>query len=89
MAATTGSIFDTEAKRIEEVLSKSIDTILPTMDPAWKDTFVTSQGVGSASELSRHFYVNKLYNGGFTGVFKTHLKPFLIRWMAQSPQLTS
>ena len=68
MAATTGSIFDTEAKRIEEVLSKSIDTILPTMDPAWKDTFVTSQGVGSASELSRHFYVNKLYNGGFTGV---------------------
>ena len=68
MAATTGSIFDTESKRIEEVLSKSIDTILPTMDPAWKDTFVTSQGVGPTSELGRNLYVNKLYSGGFTGV---------------------
>ena len=68
--ATTGSIFDTEATRIEEVLSKSIDTILPTMDPAWKDTFVTSQGVGAVSEFSKDMQVNKLYRGGFTGVIE-------------------
>ena len=68
--ATTGSIFDTEATRIEEVLGKSIDTILPAMDIAWRDTFVTSQGVGSASEFSKDLQVNKLFRGGFTGVIE-------------------
>jgi len=66
--ATTGSIFDTEANRIEEVLSKQIDTMLPTMDPAWRDTVITSQGVGSPSEFSKDLQVNKLFRGGVTGV---------------------
>ena len=70
MAATTGSIFNKDSTRIEEILSKQIDTILPTMDPIWRDTVVSSQGVGSASEFSRDLYVNKLYRTGMTGVIE-------------------
>lgn len=68
--ATTGSIFDKESTRIEEILSKQIDTILPTLDPIWRDTVVTSQGVGSISEFSKDFQVNKLYRTGMTGVIE-------------------
>lgn len=68
--ATTGSIFDKESTRIEEILSKQIDTILPTLDPIWRDTVVSSQGVGSASEFSKDFQVNKLYRTGMTGVIE-------------------
>jgi hypothetical protein len=38
------------------------------MDPIWRDTVVSSQGVGSASEFSKDFQVNKLYRTGMTGV---------------------
>ena len=69
-ASTTGQIFDTESGRIEEILSKQIDTILPTLDPIWQDSVVTSQGVGPVSEFSRDFVVNKLYRTGMTGVIE-------------------
>ena len=68
--ATAGSIFDKESTRIEEILSKQIDTILPTLDPIWRDTVVSSQGVGPISEFSRDFQVNKLYRTGMTGVIE-------------------
>ena len=68
--ATTGQIFDKESTRIEEILSKQIDTFLPTMDPIWRDSVVTSQGVGNVSEFSRDFEVNKLYRTGMTGVIE-------------------
>ena len=68
--ATTGQIFDKESVRIEEILSKQIDTFLPTMDPIWRDTVVTSQGVGNVSEFSKDFEVNKLYRTGMTGVIE-------------------
>lgn len=67
---TTGSIFDKESTRIEEILSKQIDTILPTLDPIWRDTVVSSQGVGPVSEFSKDFQVNKLYRTGMTGVIE-------------------
>ena len=70
MASSAGQIFNTESGRIEEILSKQIDTILPTLDPVWRDTVVTSQGVGPASEFSRDFVVNKLYRTGMTGVIE-------------------
>ena len=70
VGSTTGQIFNTESGRIEEILSKQIDTILPTLDPIWKDTVVTSQGVGPISEFSRDFVVNKLYRTGMTGVIE-------------------
>lgn len=68
--ASTGTLFDKESTRIEEILSKQIDTILPTLDPIWRDTVVTSQGVGSANEFSKDFQVNKLYRTGMTGVIE-------------------
>ena len=68
--SSTGTLFDKESTRIEEILSKQIDTILPTMDPIWRDTVVTSQGVGSANEFSKDFQVNKLYRTGMTGVIE-------------------
>lgn len=70
VGSTTGQIFNTESGRIEEILSKQIDTILPTLDPIWRDTVVTSQGVGPVSEFSRDFVVNKLYRTGMTGVIE-------------------
>jgi hypothetical protein len=59
-----------EGTRIEEILSKQIDTILPTLDPIWRDTVVTAQGVGPISEFSKDFEVNKLYRTGMTGVIE-------------------
>jgi len=67
---SVGTLFDTDNTRIEEILSKQIDTILPTLDPIWRDTVVTSQGVGPVSEFSKDFQVNKLYRTGMTGVIE-------------------
>ena len=68
--ATAGQIFSDESVRIEEILSKQIDTILPTLDPIWRDTVATSTGVGPVSEFSKDFEVNKLYRTGMTGVIE-------------------
>lgn len=70
MAASAGQIFNTESVRIEEILSKQIDTILPTLDPIWRDTVVTAQGVGPVSEFSKDLQVNKLFRTGMTGVIE-------------------
>ena len=67
---SVGTIFDKDNTRIEEILSKQIDTILPTLDPIWRDTVVTSQGVGNVSEFSKDFQVNKLFRTGMTGVIE-------------------
>lgn len=69
-ATSTGSLFDKESTRIEEILSKQIDTILPTLDPIWRDTVVSSQGVGSVNDFSKDLSVNKLYRTGMTGVIE-------------------
>tara|TARA_R110002012_G_C11673944_1_gene613409 strand:- start:4329 stop:5876 length:1548 start_codon:yes stop_codon:yes gene_type:complete len=68
--SSVGSLFDKDSTRIEEILSKQIDTILPTLDPIWRDTVVSSQGVGAVSEFSKDFQVNKLYRTGMSGVIE-------------------
>jgi hypothetical protein len=70
MPATTNSLFDRHSKQIEEVINKNVDTILPSLDPAWRDTVVTSQGVGPASAIGRDMHILKLYRGGLTGVIE-------------------
>lgn len=70
MGATTNSLFDRHSKQIEEVINKNVDTLLPTLDPAWRDTIVTSQGVGPASAIGRDMRILKLYRGGLTGVIE-------------------
>lgn len=66
----TATLFDTHANQIEEIINKNVDTILPTLDPAWRDTIVTSQGVGPASSIGRDLKILKIYRGGLTGVIE-------------------
>jgi len=66
--APTNSLFDRHSKQLEELINKNVDTLLPTLDPAWRDTVVTSQGVGPASAIGRDMKILKLYRGGLTGV---------------------
>ena len=53
MAATTGSLFDHHSVRIEEVINKNIEIFLPSLDPVWRDTVVSNQGVGPAEAIGR------------------------------------
>ena len=36
--APTGSLFNTQSLRIQEILNKNIEVFLPALDPAWRDT---------------------------------------------------
>jgi len=73
--APTGSLFDRHQYQIEEIINKNVDTLLPTLDPAWRDTVVTSQGVGPASAIGRDMKILKLYRGGLTGVIEQAKNP--------------
>jgi hypothetical protein len=68
--APTDSLFGRHSQQLEELINKNVDTILPTLDPAWRDTVVTSQGVGPASAIGRDMKILKLYRGGLTGVIE-------------------
>lgn len=66
--ATTGSIFDRQSNRIQEVLNKSLRVFLAGLDPVWRDSVVTSQGVGNSGDLGRDLKITKLFMGSLTGV---------------------
>ena len=66
--STTGSLFDKQSGRIQEILNKNIEVFLPALDPAWRDTFVTNQGVGPASMIGRDLKILKIYMGSMAGV---------------------
>lgn len=66
--ATTGSIFDRQSNRIQEVLNKSLKVFLAGLDPVWRDSVVTSQGVGNSGDLGRDLKITKLFMGSLTGV---------------------
>jgi hypothetical protein len=68
MSAPTGSIFSTQSVRIEEIINKSVEVFLPSYDPAWRDTVLSNQGVGSADEFGRDWKILKVYMGSLTGV---------------------
>jgi hypothetical protein len=70
MPLTIGSLFDTHATRIQEVLNRSIEFMLADLSPVWRDVIRTSFGVGSASDLGRDLKVIKLFHGSFTGVLE-------------------
>tara|TARA_R100001463_G_scaffold39011_4_gene83751 strand:+ start:9735 stop:11273 length:1539 start_codon:yes stop_codon:yes gene_type:complete len=65
---TADSLFNTHSGRIEEVINKNIGVILPSMDPAWRDTIVSQQGVGPASAIGRDMLVTKVFMGSMAGV---------------------
>ena len=67
---TAGSLFGSQSLRIQEVLNKNIEVFLPALDPAWRDTTVTSQGVGQANLIGRDMKILKIYMGAMAGVFE-------------------
>jgi hypothetical protein len=68
--ATTGSIFDRQSNRIQEVLNKSMRVFLAGLDPVWRENVVTSQGVGNSGDLGRDLKITKLFMGSLTGVIE-------------------
>lgn len=70
MAATTGSLFDHHSVRIEEVINKNIEIFLPSLDPVWRDTVVSNQGVGPADAIGRDMKILKTYMGSMAGVLE-------------------
>ena len=68
--ASTNSLFNTQSDRIQEILNKNIEVFLPALDPAWRDTIATSQGVGPASLIGRDLKVLKIYMGSMAGVLE-------------------
>jgi hypothetical protein len=68
--ATTGSIFDRQSNRIQEVLNKSLRVFLAGLDPVWRENVVTSQGVGNSGDLGRDLKITKLFMGSLTGVIE-------------------
>ena len=68
--APTGALFDKHSDRIEEVINKNIDVFLPGLDPVWRDTVVTSQGVGPADAIGRDMKILKVFMGSMAGVLE-------------------
>lgn len=68
--ATTGSIFDRQSNRIQEVLNKSMRVFLAGLDPVWRENVVTSQGIGNSGDLGRDLKITKLFMGSLTGVIE-------------------
>jgi len=69
--ATTGSIFDRQSNRIQEVLNKSMRVFLAGLDPVWRENVVTSQGVGNSGDLGRDLKITRLFMGSLTGVIES------------------
>ena len=70
MAIVSGSLFDKHSDRVEEVINKNIEVFLPSMDPVWRDTVVTAQGVGPADAIGRDMKILKTYMGSMSGVLE-------------------
>ena len=68
MAAPTGSLFQTRAIQVQEIINKSLDVMLPTLDPVWEDSIVSNQGVGNSDDIGRDFLIIKTFTGSLTGV---------------------
>ena len=68
MPAPTGSIINRRSAQIEEIINRNLDLIIQGQDPAWRETFVSNQGVMSDSVLGRDYTYYKVYGGSYAGV---------------------
>jgi hypothetical protein len=68
--ASPNSLFNTQSLRIQEILNKNVEVFLPALDPAWRDTTVSSQGVGNSSLIGRDMKILKIYMGSMAGVLE-------------------
>tara|TARA_R100001510_G_scaffold51241_1_gene50890 strand:- start:3491 stop:5131 length:1641 start_codon:yes stop_codon:yes gene_type:complete len=67
---TSGQLFNTHVERIEDVINKNIDIMLPGVDPIWENMVTSSMGVGPVDALGREYKVLKVFMGGLTGIFE-------------------
>lgn len=70
MAAPVNTLFDTHKIRIEEKISKTIEVFLMQADPLWRDTLLSSQGVGSTDALGRGLELVKIFQNATAGVIE-------------------
>lgn len=70
MGIPTGSLFSTHSTRIEEVINKSVEVFLPSLDPIWRDSVVGSQEMVAAGSLGRDWLIMKTYMGSLAGVLE-------------------
>lgn len=68
MPAPTGSIINRRSSQIEEIINRNLDLIVQGQDPAWRETFVSNQGVMSDNVLGRDYLYYKVYGGSYAGV---------------------
>lgn len=68
--APLNSLFNAQSLRIQEILNKNIEVFLPALDPAWRDSTVSSQGVGQANLIGRDMKILKIYMGSMAGVLE-------------------
>ena len=67
---TSGQLFNQNVNRIEDVINKNIDIMLPGVDPIWENMVTSSMGVGPADALGREFKVLRVFMGGMTGILE-------------------
>lgn len=68
--APTGSLWDLQSVRIEEIINKGIETYLPANDPFWRETVASNMGVQSNDAIGRDFKILKVMMGGHAGVLE-------------------
>ena len=68
--AATYSLFNAQSTRIQEILNRNVEVFLPALDPAWRDTTVSSQGVGQSNLIGRDMKILKIYMGSMAGVLE-------------------
>lgn len=68
MPAPTGSFLKVNERNVEEILGKDIEYFLSDFDPFWRDSIVTSQGVGSVNRIGRDMKILKTFGNPMGGV---------------------
>ena len=68
--APSASLLYLQQGKIEEIINKSVGIFLPATDPIWRDSIVTSQGVGSVGDFGRDFKIIKTFQGSLAGVIR-------------------
>lgn len=61
------TLFDTHSNRIEEIISKSIMTMLPDVDPFFRNMIVTNRSVKGTDEFGRDWKVLRVFRGSLAG----------------------
>ena len=67
----TANLFSTHADRIEEVINKNIDVMLPGVDPVWENMVTSSQGVGPVDALGKDYKILRVFQTGMTGILES------------------